>query len=220
MKSTLVPLSLLILGVLSHQGAIGQSASIAVTSGTETVTVAEPGIIKLAQLFKMADVVAVVRIVSGDTESYNVAISKAVVLKNFKGTTEGSTLFFGPSNWERLGWEYILFLRKVKEPAVPKEARNPAYGTVRYLEVFNQGYSAMETSYECVFDGKIPSQSCDYGVRVCTDYILLPKEVRAFPPEENDPPFGCRWVRKSNFLSLLDDLARKPNVVQLPVSAQ
>jgi hypothetical protein len=220
MKSTLVTISLLIVGVLSQRSAIGQSASIAVTSGTETVTTAEPAIIKLAQLYKMADVVAVVRVVAGDTESYNVSISKAIVVKNFKGTTDRSTIFFGPSSWERLGWEYILFLRNVKEPGVPKDARNPGYGTVRYLEVFNQGYSAMETSYACIFDGMIPSQSCDYGVRVCTDYIILPKEVRAFPPETNDPPFGCRWVRKSKFLSLLDDLAYKPKVVQLPASAR
>jgi len=220
MKSTLVTLGTLILGVLSYQSAIGQSASIAVTSGTETVTVTEPAIIKLAQLYKMADVVAVVRVVAGDTESYNVAISKAMVVNNFKGTTEGSTIFFVPSNWERLGWEYLVFLRNVKEPGVPKDAGNPAYGTVRYLEVFNQGYSAMETSYECIFDGMIPSQSCDYGVRVCTDYIILPKGIHAYPPEKNDPPFGCRWVRKSKFLSLLDDLAHEPKVVQLPSSAR
>lgn len=62
----------------------------------------------------------------------------------------------------------------------------------------------METSYECVFDGKEIAQKCDYGVRVCTDYIKLPSGMPAFPPEDDDPPFGCRWVRKSLFLPLLD----------------
>jgi hypothetical protein len=207
MKSALVSFSLLILGILFPQTALGQSASIAVTSGTETVTITEPARIKLEQLYKIADVIAVVRVVAGDTESYNISISKAIVVKNFKGTTEGQTFYFGPFIGDRLGWEYIVFLRNAKEPAVPKDAKNPAFGTVKYLEVFNQGYSSMESSYECVFDGTIPSQSCDDGVRVCTDYIVLPKGVRAFPPEKNDPPFGCRWVRKTKFISLLYELA-------------
>jgi len=80
------------------------------------------------------------------------------------------------------------------------------YERVHYARVFNQGYSSMETSYACIFDGKEISQKCDYGVRVCTDYIKLPKSVRAFPPDSNDPPFGCRWVRKTLFMSLLDSL--------------
>jgi hypothetical protein len=64
----------------------------------------------------------------------------------------------------------------------------------------------METSYACVFDGKEIAQKCHYGVRVCTDYIKLPQSMPAFTPEANDPPFGCRWVRKAVFISLLDTL--------------
>ena len=220
MKTSIAPLSLLILCVLSSQAALSQSASIAVTSGTETVTITEPAIIKLAQLYKMADMVAVVRVVAGDTESYNFAISKAIVVKNFKGTTDGNMIYFGPYIGDKLGWEYVVFLHNKKELASPKDARNPAYGTVNFLEVFNQGYSSMETSYECVFDGTVPSQSCDYGVRVCTDYIVLPKGVRAFPPDKNDPPFGCKWVRKSKFYSLLDELAKESTIVPSPSSSR
>jgi hypothetical protein len=91
---------------------------------------------------------------------------------------------------------------------------------VKYLEVFNQGYSTMESSYACIFDGSVPEQSCDYGVRICTDYITLPKGVRAFPPEKDDPPFGCRWVRKSKFTSLLNEFAEQPGVLQMPASAR
>jgi hypothetical protein len=65
----------------------------------------------------------------------------------------------------------------------------------------------MQTSYECVFEGKDTAQKCDYGVRVCTDYIKLPKSIPAFPPESNDPPFGCRWVRRDVFASVLDGLS-------------
>ena len=220
MRSPLVPLSLLILGVFPPQTALGQSASIAVTSGIETVTITEPARIQLRQLFKMSDVVAIVRILSGDTENYKTTIYKAVVVKNFKGTVDGQRLYYGPFVGDRLGWEYVVFLRNAKEPATPKDAKNPAYGIVKYLEVFNEGYSSMQTSYECVFDAKNTPKQCDYGVRVCMDYIVLPKGVRAFPPEENDPPFGCMWVRKSIFISLLDELAEEPGVVQLPASAR
>ena len=65
----------------------------------------------------------------------------------------------------------------------------------------------MESSYECVFDGAEIAQKCDYGVRICTDYIKLPQSIAVFPEEEeNDAPFGCRWARKAAFVSLLDTL--------------
>jgi hypothetical protein len=215
MKNALVLFSLLIIGFMPSHPAFGQTVTDKAEPEPIVVNITEPARIKLERLYRIADVVAVVRVVAGDTENYNISISKAVVVKNFKGTTEGQTLYFGPFIGYKLGWEYIVFLRNVREPAAPKDAKNPAYGTVKYLEVFNQGYSSMESSYECVFDGTDPSESCDYGVRVCTDYIVLPKGVHAFPPEKNDPPFGCRWVRKTKFIPLLDKLAN-PEILRLP----
>jgi hypothetical protein len=88
------------------------------------------------------------------------------------------------------------------------------------MEVFNQGYTAMEISYECTSDGNNVNERCDYGARVCTDYILLPKYTPTSPPMKVTSDFGCRWVRKSKFISLLDDFAEKPGVVQLPASAR
>jgi hypothetical protein len=100
-----------------------------------------------------------------------------------------------------------LFLRNDAKPLAPKTAPSASYGTIRYSEIFNQGYSSMESSYQCVFDGKEIAKKCDYGVRVCTDYIKLPKSISAFPTEGSDPPFGCRWARKTAIISLLDTLA-------------
>lgn len=180
------------------------------------VTISEPGIYELAGLFEHADIVALVKVVSGDTESYDVALYKAEVLKNFKGTSVGETIYFEPSTRERLGWESILFLRNAPDVITPKGASGVSYGKVHYARVFNQGYSSMETSYACLFDGKEIARRCDYGVRVCTDYIKLPKSVRAFPPESNDPPFGCRWVRKTLFISLLDSLGKPKEAVAHP----
>jgi hypothetical protein len=174
---------------------------------SRSVTITEPGVYKISDLFKAADVVALVKIVSGDTESYDHAVYKGEVILGFKGMPRGAAIYFGLFVGKRLGWEYVLFLRNVTKPIAPKTTATANYGTVAYSEVFDDGYSSMETSYACVFDGKEIPQKCDYGVRVCTDYITLPRSIPAFPPEDNDPPFGCRWVRKAIFISLLDTLA-------------
>lgn len=178
-----------------------------VSAQSRLVTITEPSVYKISDFFKAADVVALVRIVSGDTESYDHAVYKGEVMQSLKGMPRGATVYFGPFVGEKLGWEYVLFLRNATKPITPKATATASYGTVPYSEVFNEGYSSMETSYACVFDGKEIAQKCDYGVRVCTDYIKLPQSMPAFPPEDNDPPFGCRWVRKASFISLLDTLA-------------
>src|ERR1700680_3849084 len=181
--------------------------SVLVSAQSQSVTITEPGVYKIIDLFKAADVVAVVKIVSGDTESYDHTVYKGEVIQSFKGMSRGAAVYFGPFVGEKLGWEYVLFLRNATKPITPKTTATASYGTVPYSEVFNEGYSSMETSYACVFDGKETAQKCDYGVRVCTDYIKLPESMPAFPPEDNDPPFGCRWVRKAVFMSMLDTLA-------------
>jgi hypothetical protein len=207
MKNTFVPISLLILAGLSSYFVFGQTVTVKAEPPTIVITNTEPATYKLEQLYRKADVVALVRVVSGDTENYDVAIYKVIVVTNFKGTAEGQILYYGPCIGEKLGSEYIVFLRSVKEPAVPKDAKNPAYGAVKYFEVFNQGYGSMETSYVCVFDGKDIKDHCDDGVRICTDYIILPKNIPGFPSMEDIVPMGFRWVRKSKFLSLLDEFA-------------
>jgi hypothetical protein len=215
MKVALIWLAPMLLTTLSPRIISAQSITAKLENPSESVKITEPAKMTLEQVFKMSDVIALVRVVSGDTENYKIAMYKTTVVKGFKGTDEGKTIYFGQYSGVRLGSDYVVFLRNAKEPAVPTTSPNAAYGTVKYLDVFNQGYTAMESSYSCVFDGIVPNQSCDYGVRICTDYIVLPKAVRAFPPEKDDPPFGCRWVRKSKFVSLLDEFA-EPGVVHVP----
>lgn len=183
-------------------------AQLRAAQGPKRVTIKEPGIYELADLFKQADTVALVRIVAGDMEAYNVAIDKAETVQSFKGAAVGETIYFGPYVGERLGWEQILFLRNLPKPITPKPTSNAGYGTVHYSEIFNEGYTAMEVSHECVFEGKDIAQKCDYGVRVCTDYIKLPKSVPIFPPLTRDTPFGCRWARKAAFISVLEELGQ------------
>jgi hypothetical protein len=173
------------------------------------VRTTEPGIYKLSDLFNAADSVVLVKIVSGDTENYDTTIYKAKVLESFKGISVGQVIYFGPFNGERLGWEYVLFLQNISKPAIPKGDPNAGYGAVRYAQVFNEGYSSMMTSYECIFGGQGISQRCDYGVRVCTDYVLLPKEILTAPPITEETPLGCRFVRKITFMGLLRSLGSK-----------
>jgi hypothetical protein len=45
--------------------------------------------------FKQADIVALVKVISGNTETYDIAVNKAEVLKNFKGAAAGETIYFG-----------------------------------------------------------------------------------------------------------------------------
>jgi len=63
---------------------------------SNVVTITEPGVYKLAELFKVADVVAIVKVMSGDTENYEKAVYKGEVIQSFKGTASGQTVFFGP----------------------------------------------------------------------------------------------------------------------------
>jgi electron transfer flavoprotein alpha/beta subunit len=106
-----------------------------VSGGSESVRITEPGEISLSTPFKMSDTVAVVRILSGDTENNKTAIYKVIVVKSFKRSTDGQTLYFGPYIGERLGYEPFVFLRKAKDPAVPTTVPAAVYGTVHRLEV-------------------------------------------------------------------------------------
>jgi hypothetical protein len=192
--------AILVLSTLTIHTAFSQRAA-------EVTTISEPEKIELAQLFNSADVVATVRIVSGDTENYETPIYKAEVTRSFKGTSAGEKIYFGPYIGSKLGFEYVLFLHNAKIPAVPKKEPSAMFGVVRHGNVFNEGYSSMAVSYECVFDGKDVAQQCDYGVRVCTDYIILPRNIRTFPPKSTGTPFGCRWIRRKAFESLLGQIA-------------
>lgn len=184
------------------------SASLGNAQQASKVTITEPGSATLDSYVKKADIVVLVKVVAGDSEAYDVPIYKAQVLKSFKGSAVGQTIFFGRFVGTRLGWEYLLFLRNVPDQISPKSSTSPSFGVVKYSEVFNEGYSSMETSYECIFGGE---KECDYGIRVCTDYVILPANTPASPPLTETTDFGCRWVRKN---IILDLLAKQPSSPQ------
>ena len=200
--ATRVLLSIAVLGISADLAAAQRSQAQIKTNG---VTLSEPGVYQLADLFKHSDIVASVKIVSGDTENYDGAVYKAKVLTSFKGTSSDATIYFGRYVGERLGWEYFVFLQNA-DAVAPKHESASLYGKVPYYRVFNEGYSSMETGYKCIFDGDAVRDKCDYGVRVCTDYIKLPAKTPIFPATGENSPFGCRWVRKTVFVKLLESI--------------
>jgi hypothetical protein len=193
--------------VLLLTPAVSAQNGISVTAGQTTTTITEPSVTDVTKLFRTGDTVALVKVVSGDTEHYDVAVYKAEVVKAFKGTTQGEVLYFGPYVGLRLGWEYVVFLRTTPETLQANGEKAVSYGPVRYQRIFNEGYTALMTSYECVFDGKETNQKCDEAIRICTDYVKTPKSLTVAPPLTKDTPFGCRWTRRKQFIALLEKLA-------------
>src|SRR4051794_33223083 len=91
------------------------SASIKTCRNADCVTITEPGRVKVEELWKQADLVAVVKIVSGDTENYPSAICKAKISVPFKGIEKSETIYVRSCNGYGLGNEYLAFLRRATE---------------------------------------------------------------------------------------------------------
>src|SRR4051794_33234089 len=87
--------------------------------------------VKLSDLFKQADLVAAVEIVSGDAENYPVVVYKGKVLTAFKGIGENETIFFGPFVGFAVGNEYIVFLTKSKRGVKPNHDADASRGEVK-----------------------------------------------------------------------------------------
>lgn len=182
-----------------------QQAAITVTANAQqqvSITNTEPGTYTLQKLYDVADDVSVVEIVAGDTESYASAVYKARVLTQFKGPAAGEIIYLGPYIGTRLGGKYLVFLRKA-DTIFPSNEKRHGFGPVPYAKVFDEGYSSMEISYECVFHGNDASHDCDYGVRVCADYIKLPESVEISSKAGEYTPFGCRWAKRDILLAQL-----------------
>jgi hypothetical protein len=92
----------------------------AAASAQQNIEISEPGTVAITELFKQADVVAVVEILSGDSEGYDVTVYKAKVLTAFKGVAAGEQLFFGPFVGYEVGGEYVAFLRRAKVDPKPQ----------------------------------------------------------------------------------------------------
>jgi len=180
-----------------------------VARGQVTVESSDPAPIKIADLFKQADVVAVVRVLSGDSENYRVTVYKAVIVIALKGVQRDQKLYFGPFISYGVGSDYLAFLRRSDgELDVTEKADRPGldYGPIKpFYRVMYDGYSIMPFKYVWAFEGKETSERCDNGVKINTFQVRLPKTLRTYPPEPDDvSATDKKWVRASALMSLLD----------------
>jgi hypothetical protein len=173
--------------------------------------ISEPAPVKVEELLKQADLVAIVRILSGDTEHYAKAVYKAEVLQPFKGVERGAIIYFGPFIGFGLGEELLVFLHQSENGIEPKQrATSPSlsYGPISsfYLVMYD-GYSALRVKYDCVFDGKEIAQQCDDGILVNTFQVVLPKSVKTYPSSKRGSfSEDTKWVRKTVFIAYLQKL--------------
>ena len=189
-----------------------RSAAITVTSQGRTTTISEPAPVTVEGLLRQADLAAIVRVVSGDTENYPSAIYKAEVLEPFKGIKKGSTFYFGPFIGFGLGEEYLLFLHHSERAIEPKEKAPLSglnYGRISELyEIMYEGYSAIPIKYDCVFDGKEITQQCDYGMKLNTNQVILPKKIKTYPSSTKGSfSEDTKWVRKTVFIAYLQTIS-------------
>ncbi len=199
---------------LSWSGVLVSELAICTTLAVgqvKQIEISEPATVNLGDLFKQADVVAVVYILSGDSEHYPDAIYKAEVLTPFKGVRKGERIYFGPFVSYAVGGEYLAFLRRSKDGARPADGAAKTglhYGAIDVLyRIMSQGHSIMPVQYVCVFDGKDAQEQCDYGVKVNTHQVKLPKAVKTHPLEPDDESTSDRkWVKRNVLISVLEAL--------------
>jgi hypothetical protein len=177
------------------------------TAAQQIIEISEPATVTLKDLFRQADVVAVLYILSGDTESYDTTVYKSKVQTAFKGVAVDQRLFFGLYISYGVGSEYVAFFRRSKANPKPLPGGGAFvnHGPVEiFYRVMFEGYSILPIQYVCAFPGKDP---CDYAVRVNTYQIKLPPGLKTFPrTAKDDFVEPTRWVRREDFLHLLSTL--------------
>jgi len=168
---------------------------------------------ELEKLYEEADLVAFVKIVSGDTENFEDTVYKSTVLTAYKGTHARNTIFFGPYFSYGIGSDYLVFLKKAgktigKISTKDKEARTVLYDeSSEYFRVMYGGYSILPVSYECALGPASGSDSCEYAINA--ESIILPKTIRSFPKEYGDKTEAKPFVRKRNTEELLSKLSKQ-----------
>ncbi len=167
--------------------------------------------IRVSDLFKQADVVATVRILSGDSEHYPVTVYKGEVEKAFKGTAPKEIIYFGQFVSFGVGSEYLVFLSRAEKEIEPKDKPSGFnYGVLSsFFRIMHGGFSIMPIEYACVFEGKDVAQRCDYAVKLNPEQVILPATIKAFPRGEAGALTNYeKWVRQKELVSFLEQAAK------------
>jgi hypothetical protein len=172
--------------------------------------------VKLDDLFRRSTVVATVHFLSADAEFYPEGVCKTRVNNAYKGTETGAVLYISPCLTYEIGSDYLLFLDpEYKENAHPQNADSPYPAMKSAFRVADAGYGRMLIEYACIFEGRIASDSCDYGVKLNPEQIILPARLKAFPKSEATAETNYyRWVLKSELETYLSRLVADSRVAK------
>ena len=180
-----------------------------------TIVPSSPGTsiakVSVSDLFRQADVVATVRVLSGDSEHYPVTVYKAEVEKAFKGTAAREIIYFGPFVSFGVGSEYLVFLSKAEKGIEPRDKPSGFnYGVLpSFFRIMYDGFSIMPIEYACVFEGKDVAQQCDYAVKLNPEQVILPATIKAFPRGEAGTLTNYeKWVRRKELVAFLEQAAK------------
>jgi hypothetical protein len=207
MRKIIYQISVFILLVSIAAACLGQRK-------TDTITISDPATVSLASLFAQSDIVAFVKIHSGDAKSYKLTLYEAEVLDAYKGAKEKEVIYFAPFIGYGVGEEYLVFLKKtdkrigeqIDERVKPNHA--PYNATKNYFRIMYEGYSIMPVSYECFFDGK-DSDKCGYGVKFNIYQVALPPTLKAFPKDVGEFSPDKKWVRRDAVKTALAHLKNR-----------
>lgn len=175
--------------------------------------------IRVKDLYSRSSEIVRARVVSGNTEAYQYSASdptpwpvcKLKVMDSFKHALTDDIIFLAPCADIELGGEYILFLENANPPSLRPGFERNSYGVLeRSKKISNAGNGSMHVEYTCVFDGRVPDQSCDYGVELNPSQVILPKSLATFPkaPATEETNYK-RWIRKKEFVELLRSFAQE-----------
>jgi hypothetical protein len=166
--------------------------------------------VKLDDLFKEANLVAVVHILSGDAEHYPAAaVYEGEILTAFKGAKTGERVYIGPFVGLRVGYDYLAFLSRSTQQILPENDSPSFYGEIASsYRIMYSGHGILDVEYVCVFDGAKISQQCDYGIKLNPDQVVLPSNVNTFPSGEAGAITNYKkWVRRNTLISLLEQFS-------------
>ena len=156
--------------------------------------------VSLVELFKEADLVALVHITGGD-DGFDRAVYRATVTRSFKGVSPDDAIYFGPHSPYSIGADYVVFLKRTEhlEGHMFKRSGNPwpTAAEAPYFEIFYAGYSVLPVEYTCDFPG------CDYGVLVPSSQVHLPGGVPIIAATHERSSNYDTWVKKATMLELL-----------------
>jgi hypothetical protein len=178
-------------------------ARIAVSAQNVQLTQRDSPARSLSDIFDRASRVVLVKVISGDSTTYDIPLYKAQIIQAFKGASNQDTIYFTAFAGIQIGSDYFLFLQNAPAPVAPKSKTALGFGTVSYSQLADD---ALPSTNQCIFPGADPTQHCADAVQICTDHIQLPQSFSLH--HINASTSQCPWVKQTDFITALSNLVQ------------